>query len=92
MNEELIRILFFLATAFCVAILATPLLTYVLYKFKLGKQIRDAAEAPIYAKLHAAKAGTPTMGGVLVWGTLVFIIIITAGLAKIWPQLQGLDF
>ncbi len=54
------------------------MLTHFLYKYKLGKQIRDASEAPIYAKLHAAKAGTPTMGGILIWGT---VLIVTLGFA-----------
>jgi phospho-N-acetylmuramoyl-pentapeptide-transferase len=57
--------------AFVVAMLAVPAVTRLLNYLKLGKQIRDEASAPIFAKLHAAKAGTPTMGGILVWGTVM---------------------
>ncbi len=65
----------YLATlAFVVALVWTPILTHFLYKYKLGKQIRDSAAAPIFAAMHAKKSGTPTMGGVLVWVTLLVLI------------------
>ena len=56
--------------------MVTPLVTYFLYRYKMGKQIRDAASAPIMAKLHAGKAGTPTMGGVIVWGTVLIVMLV----------------
>lgn len=65
----LVRVIVLAAFAFLVTMGWTPLLTSVLYHFKLGKQIRDEGSAPIFSKMHAAKSGTPTMGGVLVWGT-----------------------
>jgi phospho-N-acetylmuramoyl-pentapeptide-transferase len=34
------------------------------------------------AALHAKKAGTPTMGGVLVWGTAVFLALVVAVLDR----------
>lgn len=64
------KILLLGTASFVVAICWTPLLTYVLYKFRLGKSIRSAVTAPMFAKLHAKKAGVPTMGGVLIWGTV----------------------
>ncbi|OIO49332.1 MAG: phospho-N-acetylmuramoyl-pentapeptide-transferase, partial [Parcubacteria group bacterium CG1_02_42_13] len=36
-----------------------------------AKQIRTSEAAPIFSKLHAGKAGTPTMGGVIIWGTVL---------------------
>jgi phospho-N-acetylmuramoyl-pentapeptide-transferase len=54
--------------AFLVALFATPLLTNFLYKYKLGKQIRSGEDVPIFNSLHEKKKGTPTMGGILVWG------------------------
>jgi phospho-N-acetylmuramoyl-pentapeptide-transferase len=70
-----IKILLLAMAAFLFAGFMTPLLTNFLYKHKLGKKIRNSGETPIFSKLHAAKEGTPTMGGVLIWGTvLVFII------------------
>lgn len=60
--------------SFILALGATPLLTYFLYKYKLGKNIRDSKETPLFTKMHAAKKGTPTMGGLLVWGVTSVII------------------
>jgi len=62
--------------AFVFAILWTPLLTHFLYKFKLGKQIRDSKETPVFSKLHKNKAGTPTMGGILIWLTVLIIALV----------------
>lgn len=64
--------------SFVVAMAWTPALTHFLYKYKLGKNIRSADEAPIYAKLHAAKSGTPVMGGLLVWVTTAVLAIVLA--------------
>ncbi len=65
----LTKILFLGTASFVVAMCWTPLLTHTLYRFRLGKSIRSAVTAPMFAKLHAKKAGVPTMGGVLIWGT-----------------------
>ncbi len=68
---HLIRIILLATITFGIAVLWTPLLSHILYRFKLGKQIRSAKSAPIASKLHAKKSGTPTMGGVLVWLTVL---------------------
>jgi len=55
----------------------------ILHKYKLGKQIRtDTAfkslhteGGPIAAKLHQAKEGTPTRGGVVMWTTVAILTI-----------------
>jgi phospho-N-acetylmuramoyl-pentapeptide-transferase len=73
---QLIRIILLATITFGIAVLWTPLLSHVLYKFKLGKQIRSAKSAPIASKLHAKKSGTPTMGGVLVWLTVLGVAAI----------------
>lgn len=62
--------------AFLFAIVWAPLLTNILYKFKFGKSLRSKKQAPIFTKMHAQKAGTPTMGGVLVWGTVLLVAIV----------------
>jgi phospho-N-acetylmuramoyl-pentapeptide-transferase len=59
--------------SFLLALVVTPLLTNVLYKYKLGKNIREDGTTPIFSKLHASKKGTPTMGGVLVWFVAGFL-------------------
>ncbi|MEK7453029.1 MAG: phospho-N-acetylmuramoyl-pentapeptide-transferase [Patescibacteria group bacterium] len=82
----LIKILGFAAISFIFAILATPSLTHFLYKYKLGKQIRSAESAPVFAKLHIKKEGTPTMGGMLVWGTVLILSLTFLILSQIFPN------
>lgn len=69
-TANIMRVFAISAVAFVVAMAWTPILTRILYKYKLGKQIREDANAPIYMSLHKDKAGTPTMGGLLVWITV----------------------
>jgi phospho-N-acetylmuramoyl-pentapeptide-transferase len=47
----------------------------------MGKSIRAAADAPVFAKMHAKKQGTPTMGGMLIWGTVLFLAVVFAFIA-----------
>lgn len=86
MEAQIIRILFFSAVSFVFAIFATPLLTHFLYKYKLGKKIRNSGATPIFSELHAHKAGTPTMGGVLIWGTVLIFILFFYFLNLIFPS------
>jgi len=75
--------IFFLATlSFLLAFVFTPALTHFLYKYKVGKQIRDEKSAPIYSRLHQKKAGTPTMGGILIWGTTFLVSLFFYYLSK----------
>lgn len=83
---HLIKILFFATLAFVFAILVTPLLSHFLYKYKLGKQIRNNGLTPIFSKLHAHKEGTPTMGGILIWGTVLIFIFLFYFLASLFPS------
>src|SRR5680860_216869 len=75
MEFQIIRILFFATLSFVFAILSAPLLTHFLYKYKMRKKIRDGGKTPIFSKLHAHKEGTPTMGGILIWGTVLILIL-----------------
>ena len=72
---NVVRIFAVSALSFFVALIITPLWTKVLYKYKLGKQLRRAGSAPIFHELHKKKEGTPTMGGVIIWGTVVIIAL-----------------
>lgn len=86
-----ISILVVSAASFMVAMLATPAVTRLLKLLKLGKQIRSEASAPIFSKLHAAKSGTPTMGGILIWGAvllLAFILSLTANVLRTEPWIS----
>jgi len=86
----IIKIFFLTTLAFAVTILFTPFLTHFLYKYKLGKKIRNGAQAPVMAKLHEHKAGTPTMGGILVWLTVLILALVFFYLAK-WTDLEIFD-
>ncbi len=72
----IIKIFFLTVISFAVAVAFTPLLTHFLFKYKLGKRIRTQASAPIMSKLHAKKSGTPTMGGILIWFTVLIVALI----------------
>jgi phospho-N-acetylmuramoyl-pentapeptide-transferase len=85
MEFQIIRILFFATLAFIVAMSCTPLLTNFLYKHKLGKQIRNSGDTPIFSGLHAHKEGTPTMGGILIWGTVLVLILFFYILHLVFP-------
>ena len=90
----IIKILLLTASAFIFAILWTPLLTHYLYKYKMGKQIRNNGKTPIYSKLHAHKSGTPTMGGILVWLTVLILALVLYYLGKFlpWDIFKQLNF
>jgi phospho-N-acetylmuramoyl-pentapeptide-transferase len=72
--SEITRLLILTSVSFLTAFFATPLLTHFLFKYRLGKQIR-AEGAPIFAKIHSSKEGTPTMGGILIWMTTLIIAV-----------------
>lgn len=72
--------------AFGIAFLLTPVLTHFLYKYKLGKQIRTTESAPIFSELHKGKEGTPTMGGLLIWVTVLFLALLFYTLGSFLPN------
>ncbi|MCE1228524.1 MAG: phospho-N-acetylmuramoyl-pentapeptide-transferase [Firmicutes bacterium] len=75
------------ATAFVLSLLLGPLVIRTLTRLKLGQHIRD--EGPEH---HKAKAGTPTMGGILVLGTILVSTLLWCELksAPIWVALLSL--
>src|SRR3989338_5978374 len=83
-NFLVIKIFLLTTLSFIVTFALTPFLTHFLYKYRLGKGIRDAQSAPIFAQMHAKKAGTPTMGGILIWGTTLLLVLLFAFLAKVF--------
>lgn len=93
LSFQMIKIFFLATLAFATAMLFTPALTHFLYKYKLGKQIRSEEDAPIFSRLHKKKAGTPTMGGILVWGTaLVLILFFYFGARLDIPVISDFNF
>ena len=91
LTAETISVLVLAALSFGVAMLVTPGVIWFLDRFNLGKQIRTSDIAPIMSKLHAGKSGTPTMGGILVWGTvliLAFAFSMMANILRVEPWLS----
>ena len=90
----IIKILLLSTSAFLFAGFITPLLSNFLYKHHLGKKIRNSGETPVFSKLHAHKEVTPTMGGILIWGTVLVFALTFSVLSQIfpWAILKNLNF
>ncbi len=70
-------------TAFLVALLAGPMIIPVLRRLKFGQSIRQ--EGP---ERHYAKAGTPTMGGIIILLALIIPTLIFGGRSpEVWLAL-----
>ncbi|MBI2634636.1 phospho-N-acetylmuramoyl-pentapeptide-transferase [Candidatus Peregrinibacteria bacterium] len=86
-TEDLLLIAGSGTLAFFIALALTPWFTKQLYKFKIGKQIREKAvsgeDSSLFSVLHAKKSGTPTMGGLLIWGTTIIVVVISMILKKL---------
>ncbi|NCF75131.1 MAG: phospho-N-acetylmuramoyl-pentapeptide-transferase [Xanthomonadaceae bacterium] len=74
--------------SFLVALFWMPFLLRMLKKYKISKRIRDEESAPIFFKLHKKKQGTPTMGGILIWGTVLFLSLLFFYLNKIFSGVE----
>lgn len=83
-TESLIKIFSLTMVSFLFAIAITPLVTKYLYKYRLGKQIRNDGTTPVYSNMHNAKAGTPTMGGIIVWGTTTILAVAFWSLDRVF--------
>jgi len=69
-------------TAFLISIIFGPYLIRLLYKLKVGQQIRNDECPPLHT-LHKNKQGTPTIGGLL-------IIISVVMSSLLWMRLDNL--
>ncbi len=78
---HLVFIFTYLSLSFFLALFLTPSFLRLMNKFKIGKSIRstavDGTMATIFRSLHLKKAGTPSMGGVLIWGSVFMIVIFS---------------
>ncbi|RJP24810.1 MAG: phospho-N-acetylmuramoyl-pentapeptide-transferase [Candidatus Abyssobacteria bacterium SURF_5] len=66
-------------TALAVSILAGPWMIAKLKALKIGQQIRKEHVADLH-KIHQNKAGTPTMGGLLIIGSVAFATLLWANI------------
>jgi phospho-N-acetylmuramoyl-pentapeptide-transferase len=89
---NVIKIFSLAAVASAAAIFWCPLLTHFLYKHKLWKKTArqktiSGENAVIFNSLHKEKeVGTPRMGGLLVWVTVIFITFLFFLLSLIFPN------
>ncbi len=64
--------------AFALAFAITPVWTHILYKYKIGIKIKsndvNGEKLTFVNKLHAHKAGTPTMVGVIMWFSILILV------------------
>jgi len=86
-TKNLLLILGSTLLSFVITVLLVPSFTRFLVKHKLGKQIREASmsgeKTPIFSALHAKKQGTPTMGGILIWGVSLFVVLLSRGMSAL---------
>lgn len=73
---NVVKIFTALTVAFFATLIITPLWSRIIFKYKLSKHMRSAEAAPVFHELHKAKEGTPTTGGVIIWGTVTALTIV----------------
>ena len=61
---------------FLVSVTLGPWVIRKLVSLKVGQPIRSAEEVHKLNELHGGKAGTPTMGGVLILGTVLMAVLV----------------
>jgi phospho-N-acetylmuramoyl-pentapeptide-transferase len=91
LNLIVIKIFILTTLSTFVAVAITPLVSHFLYKYNLGKQIRTEESAPIFHSLHKKKEGTPTMGGIIIWFTLLVIMFLFYLIYFFFPE-SGISF
>lgn len=77
----LVEILGYSFFAFVVVLILTPAFVDFLKRNKVGKQLRvetiDGKEPTIFRQFHQTKFGTPTMGGILMWGGIIATVLFS---------------
>lgn len=78
---DLVFIFGYGALSFILSMFMAPYFIALLRKYKMGKTLRENAttgeKASVFNGLHKNKVGTPTMGGVLVWGTTLLVVLLS---------------
>jgi len=87
-SKNLILILGSTLLAFVSVLLLTKPYIKLLKKFQFGQVISEdstvsKSKTPLFASLHKKKGGTPNMGGVLIWMSVVVIILISPLFVKL---------
>ncbi len=89
---SLASILAYSFLSFSIGLALTPSFLLFLQKFHIGKKMRaeavDGSAAGVFLTYHKAKEGTPTMGGLLIWAS----ILLTVGLSRVLAYRGTIDF
>ncbi|MBI2024556.1 MAG: phospho-N-acetylmuramoyl-pentapeptide-transferase [Candidatus Harrisonbacteria bacterium] len=92
---QAVRVIGLSLVAFLVAFAITPIISKLLFKFNAVKQIRTSESAPVFSQLHSKKAGTPTMGGLIIWltvlGIALFFLVMHLLFDGTWTFLNFVD-
>lgn len=77
----LITFFLYSVTTFTIFLLLQPIYYQMAQNLKLKQGIReqtmDGKAAKLFRALHLKKSGTPTGGGVLIWGSIFFTIVLS---------------
>lgn len=101
--HSILKIFFPAMLSFAVGLILTYLITPLMYHFKLWKRTsrldNDDAMSEEFKKMqndqvNKAELGTPRVGGIIVWGSVVVVVLVMFILSKIvgGPTLLKLDF
>jgi phospho-N-acetylmuramoyl-pentapeptide-transferase len=81
-------------TAFLICLLAGPTVIRMLTALKLGQPLRTKEEVHKLAELHGGKKGTPTMGGLLLIGSVLISSLLWARVdnSAVWLVLFSMTY
>lgn len=89
--SHLAPFLSYLIVAFLLTFALIPPYIGMLWKYKLGKSIREEAlvgKATEFAKLHKNKAGTPTMGGGVILIAIALMVVGSVAVLHFGPTIK----
>ncbi len=82
--------------AFLLAFFLTPVMTHFLYKYKIGVKIKtnsvDGEKLTYVSELHKHKSGTPIMGGILVWFSVLVLVMLSHYFFPLIAKWSGVNF
>ncbi|MBM3227684.1 phospho-N-acetylmuramoyl-pentapeptide-transferase [Candidatus Peribacteria bacterium] len=77
----LMHALLYTAFSFAAGLALTPPFVRFLVRNRIGKQLRvetvDGKDPSVFRTYHQHKFGTPTMGGILIWGSVLLTIVFS---------------
>jgi phospho-N-acetylmuramoyl-pentapeptide-transferase len=78
---SVLAVLAYMLFSFAIVLLLTPWFVDFLRRNKVGKQLRvetvDGRDPTVFRTYHQAKFGTPTMGGIIIWGGVFLTVFFS---------------